>query len=124
MDDRRSRRKTGFIDKSQVEKKDLLAQFLDITVFEELYRVANEEIKEVEVLLKHFKDLDFTQQLIDSEEQLQIHEADYKNYEKIKDSINKKREKLNDKIIEQTSNLLKLDTACSSFSADKYISVT
>ena len=29
---------TGFIDKSQVEKKDLLAQFLDITVFEELYR--------------------------------------------------------------------------------------
>tara|TARA_R100001015_G_C4632220_1_gene195510 strand:- start:844 stop:3984 length:3141 start_codon:yes stop_codon:yes gene_type:complete len=101
---------TGFIDKSQVEKKDLLAQFLDITVFEELYRVANEEIKEVEVLLKHFKDLDFTQQLIDSEEQLQIHEADYKNYEKIKDSINKKREKLNDKIIEQTSNLLKLDS--------------
>ena len=101
---------TGFIDKTQVEKKDLLAQFLDITVFEELYRVANEEIKEVEVLLKHFKDLDFTQQLIDSEEQLQIHEEDYKNYEKIKDSINKKREKLNDKIIEQTSNLLKLDS--------------
>jgi len=101
---------TGFIDKSQVEKKDLLAQFLDITVFEELYRVANEEIKEVEVLLKHFKDLDFTQQLIDSEEQLQIHTEDYKNYEKIKDSINKKREKLNDKIIEQTSNLLKLDS--------------
>lgn len=101
---------TGFIDKSQVEKKDLLAQFLDITVFEELYRVANEEIKEVEVLLKHFKDLDFTQQLIDSEEQLQIHAENYKNYEKIKDSINKKREKLNDKIIEQTSNLLKLDS--------------
>ena len=100
---------TGFIDKTQVEKKDLLAQFLDITVFEELYRVANEEIKEVEVLLKHFKDLDFTQQLIDSEEQLKIHEEDYKSYEKIKDSINKKREKLNDKIIEQTSNLLKLD---------------
>ena len=101
---------TGFIDKTQVEKKDLLAQFLDITVFEELYRVANEEIKEVEVLLKHFKDLDFTQQLIDSEEQLQIHEADYKNYEKIKDSINKKREKINDRIVEQTSNLLKLDS--------------
>ena len=45
---------TGFIDQSQVEKKDLLSQFLDITVFEELYHLANEEIKEVQILLKNF----------------------------------------------------------------------
>ena len=36
---------TGFIDKSQTEKKDLLAQFIDITVFEELYNLANDEIR-------------------------------------------------------------------------------
>jgi len=101
---------TGFIDKSQVEKKDLLAQFLDITVFEELYRVANEEIKEVEVLLKQFKDLDFSTQLIDSEEKLSEYKTEYSEFEKIKDSIDKSRKKLNERILEQNSNLIKLDS--------------
>ena len=100
---------TGFIDKSQVEKKDLLAQFLDITVFEELYRVANEEIKEVEVLLKQFKDLDFSTQLIDSEEKLAEYKLEYAAIEKTKESLDKSRKKLNTKILEQNSNLIKLD---------------
>ena len=100
---------TGFIDKSQVEKKDLLAQFLDITVFEELYRAANEEIKEVEILLKQFKDLDFSTQLIDSEEKLEEYKSHYSEIEKIQDSLDKKRKRLNDKILEQSSNLIKLD---------------
>ena len=51
----------NFIEKSQRERKDLLSQFLDITVFEQLYQLASDEIKEtfdlvVEVdnsLLKH-----------------------------------------------------------------------
>ena len=50
---------TGFIDQSQTEKKDLLSQFLDITVFEELYQLANEEIKEVQILLKNFGKTDY-----------------------------------------------------------------
>tara|TARA_R110000782_G_scaffold34607_8_gene82654 strand:+ start:7595 stop:10735 length:3141 start_codon:yes stop_codon:yes gene_type:complete len=101
---------TGFIDKSQVEKKDLLAQFLDITVFEELYRVANEEIKEVEVLLKQFKDFDFSTQLIDSEEKLKDYQIEYSELEKIKDSIETNRKKLNESILNQNSNLIKLDS--------------
>ena len=99
---------TGFIDKSQVEKKDLLAQFLDITVFEELYRAANEEIKEVEILLKQFKDLDFSTQLIESEEKLEEYKSHYAEIEKVQQSLDKKRKKLNDKILEQNSNLIKL----------------
>ena len=31
----------NFIEKSQRERKDLLSQFLDITVFEQLYQLAN-----------------------------------------------------------------------------------
>ena len=37
----------GFIEKSQREKKELLAQFLDMNVFEELYQIANDEIREL-----------------------------------------------------------------------------
>lgn len=61
---------TGFIDKSQTEKKDLLAQFLDISIFEELYQLANDEVKEVSVLLKTFKNVDYDEQLIDQETKL------------------------------------------------------
>ena len=39
---------TGFIDLSQFERKDLLAQFLDIKVFDDLYRSALDEIKDVQ----------------------------------------------------------------------------
>jgi len=59
---------TGFIDKTQLEKKDLLAQFLDITVFEELYQIANEEIRDVQALLKDFKKTDYSQELVDAED--------------------------------------------------------
>jgi len=99
---------TGFIDKSQVEKKDLLAQFLDITVFEELYRVANDEIKEVEVLLKQFKEFDFSTQLIDAEEKITEHQAEYSELENRKNDIEKTRTEIGEKIILQNANLIKI----------------
>ncbi len=72
---------TGFIDKSQFEKKDLLSQFLDITVFEELYSLANEEIRDVQALLKDFGSTDYSQQIIDAEDKLAIDQARYTEYE-------------------------------------------
>jgi DNA repair exonuclease SbcCD ATPase subunit/DNA repair exonuclease SbcCD nuclease subunit len=61
---------SGFIDKSQKERKELLAQFLDMDVFEELYQVANEEIKELSGLLKDYKNQNFTEKLSEAEESL------------------------------------------------------
>ena len=49
----------NFIEKSQRERKDLLSQFLDITVFEQLYQLANEEIKETAGKIKEYKKTDF-----------------------------------------------------------------
>ena len=58
---------SGFIDKSQKERKELLAQFLDMDVFEDLYQVASEEIKELSALLKDYKNQDLPGQLADSQ---------------------------------------------------------
>ena len=95
---------TGFIDQSQVEKKDLLSQFLDITVFEELYQLANEEIKEVQILLRNFGKTDYSQQLIDEEDKLSEYEAIYKelNNNKIKTQkkYSKKEEQIHNKVKE------------------------
>ena len=49
----------NFIEKSQRERKDLLSQFLDITVFEQLFQLAAEEIKETSGKLKEYKKTDF-----------------------------------------------------------------
>ena len=80
----------GFIEKSQREKKELLAQFLDMNVFEELYQIANDEIRELSALLKDYKNQNFTDKLVEAKEDLQ------KN-EKILIKHNTKLSKLKDK---------------------------
>lgn len=62
---------SGFIEKSQREKKELLAQFLDMNVFEDLYQIANDEIRELSALLKDYKKQNFTDKLVEAKEDLQ-----------------------------------------------------
>lgn len=57
----------NFIEKSQRERKDLLSQFLDITIFEQLYTLANDEIKETAGKLKTIKKDDITNELSSAE---------------------------------------------------------
>jgi DNA repair exonuclease SbcCD ATPase subunit len=52
-----------FIDKSQSERKDLLAQFMGIDTFDQLHTTASEDIKEINALLKRFNREDFDQTL-------------------------------------------------------------
>ncbi len=59
---------SNFINKSQRERKDLLSQFLDITVFEQLYQLAAEDIKETAGKLKEYKKTDFAQIISDAED--------------------------------------------------------
>ena len=49
----------SFIDIGQKERKELLCQFMDLNVFEELYAIANEDAKEVNILLKELEKKDW-----------------------------------------------------------------
>ena len=73
----------NFIEKSQRERKDLLSQFLDITVFEQLYHLATDEIKETAGRLKAFKKTDFAETITSAD-------AVIKNNEKLIADTNKK----------------------------------
>jgi len=53
-----------FIDKSNSERKVLLNQFMGLIIFELLERVANEESKQLQGVLKKFSREDFTDQLV------------------------------------------------------------
>ena len=54
-----------FIEKTQKEKKTLLAQFMGLEIFDKLWTSANEEIREVSAILKNFKRNDWERELSD-----------------------------------------------------------
>ncbi len=58
-----------FIDKTQKEKKTLLAQFMGLEIFDKLWVTATEEIKDVAAVLKNFKKNDWEKELVDIKEQ-------------------------------------------------------
>ena len=43
-----------FIDKTQKERKELMAQFMGLGVFDELYVLANQNVNEINAILKDF----------------------------------------------------------------------
>jgi DNA repair exonuclease SbcCD ATPase subunit len=102
---------TGFIDKSQKEKKELLSQFLDINVFEDLYALASEEIKSVSVLLKDYQKHDFSGNLVNAEKTITKLTTEYNKLVKSKDKLTKKRDTLNADILVLTAKLKPIDTS-------------
>ena len=101
---------TGFIEKTQTEKKDLLAQFLDITVFEELYQLANEEIRDVQALLKDFKNTDFETELVECESNHEKINLLYTEKTAELDNLKKQLKKLNDKVVQKNKKLITIST--------------
>ena len=101
---------TGFIDKSQSERKDLLAQFLDIKVFDDLWRAANDEIKDVSALLKDFKKTDFTQQLADAETELEIKRERKQEVKKSSSSLTGKIHTLDKRIRLLQSKIIEIES--------------
>ena len=101
---------TGFIDKSQSERKDLLAQFLDIKVFDDLWRAANDEIKDVSALLKDFKKTDFTQQLADAETELEIKRERKQEVKKSSSSLTGKIHTLDKRIRLLQSKIIEVES--------------
>ena len=85
-----------FIDKSQSERKDLLAQFMGLNIFDKLFETAVEDTKEVAVLIKNFKKTDFTSELADKGVELKDKKVELK---KLQSEL--------DKDVESKDNLIK-----------------
>lgn len=100
-----------FIDKSQTERKEILAQFLGVDVFDKLYTYAQEENRDNSSLIRKFKQDDFTQKLADIEVDLNSTASEYKLEEiqlnkakELVDDYNQKLISLNEKIVKVKSD--------------------
>ena len=98
-----------FIDKSQSERKDLLAQFMGLDIFDKLYETANEDIKEVSVLIKNFKKTDFTTELAEKGLEKQTKKSELRGLEKeLENKINDSTD-LSERILGLTKELVPID---------------
>jgi|688.fasta_scaffold00957_59 DNA repair exonuclease SbcCD ATPase subunit/DNA repair exonuclease SbcCD nuclease subunit len=102
---------TNFIDKTQSERKDLLAQFLDLNLFEELNAIAIDEIKSVQTLIKEYSRQDYSTKITDANTKYNEFSEQLSNLSVEKNKLKKSIESTNKKIISLTKSLKPIDTS-------------
>jgi DNA repair exonuclease SbcCD ATPase subunit len=99
-----------FIDKSQSERKDLLAQFMGLNIFDKLYDTALEDIREVSVLIKNFKKTDFTTELANKGIEIKDRKGELKELQQQLNSETKIKEGVEGEILDLTRQLAPIDS--------------
>lgn len=100
---------TGFIDMNQKDRKDLLSQFMDIGVFEELHSIASEQSKETAAVLRHYQKTDFESKLSEYEKSLKESKKTLKTENDAKSVLEKEQSKLNEYLVELATKLQEVD---------------
>jgi DNA repair exonuclease SbcCD ATPase subunit len=99
-----------FIDKGQSEKKDLLSQFMGLTVFDRLFDMATDESKEIAGALKRFNKEDFTNGLINIQAEIDKLNPEYDDTTEKAEAWKLEAEELNEKIIKEIAKKLSIST--------------
>ena len=100
---------TVFIDKTQKERKDLLAQFMGMGIFDLLYTRASEEINEVSAVLRNFNRTDYDVELSDLEKQNKQYEQVQTDLRNQKKSLTDRRTDFSNQVIQMTKKLKPID---------------
>lgn len=96
---------SNFVEKTQAERKDLLANFLDLSIFDQLYELANKEVKASVTLLENYEKQDFDVILGDAQRSLQVHQAKLKEAEKLSKLEEQKLDEQNEELNELNKQL-------------------
>ena len=100
---------TNFIDKPQRERKDLLAQFLDLNLFEELNTIASDEIKTVQTLIKEFSRQDYSTKITDANDEHKRLSLRLEELNEEKDLFQRRIDSYNEEIMTLTKALKPVD---------------
>ena len=98
-----------FIEKTQKEKKTLLAQFMGLEIFDKLWVLASEEIKDVAAVLKNFKKNNWERELSEIKEKKTNFKGHYKKLLGEKDELQSKKKLVESKIRTLTKKLKSTD---------------
>jgi len=112
---------TNFIDKAQRDRKDLLAQFLDLNLFEELNGIASDEIKSVQTLIKEFSRQDYSTKITEANDE---HKKLSLRLEELNEEKNLRQRQIdsyNEKIMALTKALKPVDDGLMSHNLEELI---
>lgn len=119
-----------FIDKSQSERKDLLAQLMGLNIFDKLYKIGNDEIKETTAVLRKFKREDFTEELAGMEVQYSDKKSILDKQEKEELGIKQKLDKFDDELeglyqqlhsVDETLDIGKIENGMDSIQSEREV---
>ena len=100
---------TNFVDKSQTERKEILAKFLDLNVFESLYDLANVDYKKILALIENTNIKELELQIRDYESELTNQNSAYSDLEtdilEVEDTI----KKINDEILHLSKDIKQVE---------------
>ena len=102
---------TSFIDMGNSERKDLLVQYIGLNVFDRLHESAGERNKELSTILKIHKDKNYQLEIQQNESALAHANSLFEAAAEEAESLKKQIADVNEQIIHETSNLIKLDTS-------------
>jgi DNA repair exonuclease SbcCD ATPase subunit/DNA repair exonuclease SbcCD nuclease subunit len=95
-----------FIDKSQSERKDLLAQFMGLDMFDKLYETATNDIKDVNALIRNFRKTDFTSELAQKETDLNAKKVEYGELDAEKLELENRKGDLEEQIVTLSQQII------------------
>lgn len=102
--------KTGsFIDLGQTERKDLLSQFMGLTIFDKLHGLANDKMREWAILMKNFVKTDYNAELETLTTNINNTESVIRLKEDELKTLMDSRDIENDKVAETTKQLVKVN---------------
>lgn len=96
---------TGFIDKSQRQRKELLSQFLDIEIFEQQYQIGGDESRETAALIREYKRRDFSTDLSNAKADIKKYSDMFKRLSATRDEHINLKDSVNDLMMRASSEL-------------------
>jgi DNA repair exonuclease SbcCD nuclease subunit len=100
----------SFVDMGQTERKDLLAQFMGLTIFDSLYNDAADKTKEINSLLKNFKNNDYTQNLLNLNSDIENFSGSLKNENTNLEKLSNNRDSENECLLDETKKLININS--------------
>ena len=101
---------SSFIDMGNSERKDLLVQFMGLNVFDRLHEAAGERNKELLTILKTHADKNYQLEIQQNQGALAHADTLFTNTSNQVESLKKQMAEVNERIVLETANLIKLDT--------------
>lgn len=100
---------TEFVNSSQRSRKDILSRFLDIWIYDKLYNVAKNDIRETEAEIKILEKMDFAQKLATAKTNLISLRERYDKLVTLKEKLNQSILQCDTDILEYSSKLKPID---------------